>query len=142
MFSQATLNACLNAASALFLFAGYLAVLRRRINVHRACMVSALVCSAAFLVSYVSYHLQVGSVRFQGQGNIRTVYFTLLISHTVLAVAIVPLVILTVRRALRRQFELHRRIARWTLPLWFYVSITGVIIYLMLYHVYASSVSS
>ena len=138
MFSHATLNACLNASSALFLFAGYLAVLRRRINVHRACMVSALVCSAAFLVSYVIYHLQVGSVRFQGQGLIRPIYFILLFSHTILAVAIVPLVIITVRRALRRQFELHRRIARWTLPLWFYVSVTGVIIYFLLYHLYAT----
>jgi len=136
MFSHATLNACLNASSALFLFAGYLAVLRRRINVHRACMVSALVCSAAFLVSYVIYHLQVGSVRFQGQGLIRPIYFTLLLSHTILAVVIVPLVIITVRRALRSQFELHRRIARWTLPLWFYVSITGVLIYFLLYHLY------
>jgi uncharacterized membrane protein YozB (DUF420 family) len=131
MFSHATLNA-------LFLFAGYLAVLRRRINVHRACMVSALVCSAAFLVSYVIYHLQVGSVRFQGQGLIRPIYFTLLLSHTILAVVIVPLVIITVRRALRRQFELHRRIARWTLPLWFYVSVTGVLIYFLLYHLYAT----
>ena len=138
MFSHATLNACLNASSALFLFAGYLAVLRRRINVHRACMVSALVCSAAFLVSYVIYHLQVGSVRFQGQGLIRPIYFTLLLSHTILAVVIVPLVIITVRRALRSQFELHRRIARWTLPLWFYVSITGVLIYFLLYHPYAT----
>ena len=138
MFSHATLNACLNASSALFLFAGYLAVLRRRINVHRACMVSALVCSAAFLVSYVIYHLQVGSVRFQGQGLIRPIYFTLLLSHTILAVIIVPLVIITVRRALRSQFELHRRIARWTLPLWFYVSITGVLIYFLLYHPYAT----
>jgi len=138
MFSHATLNACLNASSALFLFAGYLAVLRRRINVHRACMVSALVCSAAFLVSYVIYHLQVGSVRFQGHGLIRPIYFILLFSHTILAVVIVPLVIITVRRALRRQFELHRRIARWTLPLWFYVSVTGVIIYFLLYHLYAT----
>ena len=138
MFSHATLNACLNASSALFLFDGYLAVLRRRINVHRACMVSALVCSAAFLVSYVIYHLQVGSVRFQGQGLIRPIYFTLLLSHTILAVVIVPLVIITVRRALRSQFELHRRIARWTLPLWFYVSITGVLIYFLLYHLYAT----
>lgn len=141
MFSHATLNACLNATSALFLFAGYLAVRRRRINVHRACMVSALVSSAAFLVSYVIYHFQVGSVRFQGQGNIRTVYFTLLISHTILAVTIVPMVFITVRRALRQQFELHRRIARWTLPIWFYVSVTGVIIYLLLYHLYPSRIA-
>ena len=137
MFSHAALNASLNAASALFLFAGYLAVLRRRINVHRACMVSALVCSAAFLVSYVIYHFQVGSVGFKGQGWIRPVYFTILISHTILAVAIVPLVILTVRRALRSQFELHRRIARWTLPLWSFVSVPGVLIYFLLYHLYA-----
>jgi len=138
MFSHAALNASLNAASALCLLAGYIAVRRRRIPIHRACMVSALVCSAAFLVSYVIYHLQVGSVRFQGQGLIRPIYFILLFSHTILAVAIVPLVIITVRRALRRQFELHRRIARWTLPLWFYVSVTGVIIYFLLYHLYAT----
>ena len=138
MFSHASLNASLNAASALCLLAGYIAVRRRRIPIHRACMTAALACSAAFLISYVAYHLQVGSVRFQGQGLIRPIYFTLLFSHTILAVVIVPLVIITVRRALRRQFELHRRIARWTLPLWFYVSVTGVIIYFLLYHLYAT----
>jgi len=138
MFSHASLNASLNAASALCLLAGYIAVRRRRIPIHRACMTAALACSLAFLISYVVYHLQVGSVRFQGQGLIRPIYFTLLLSHAILAVAIVPLVIITVRRALRRQFELHRRIARWTLPLWCYVSFTGVLVYFLLYHFYAT----
>lgn len=137
MFTHATFNASLNAASALCLLSGYIAVRKRRIPIHRACMTAALVCSAAFLISYVVYHLKVGSVPFQGQGWIRPVYFTILISHVVLAVAIVPLAFITVRRALRRQFELHRRIARWTLPLWFYVSITGVLVYFLLYHLYA-----
>jgi uncharacterized membrane protein YozB (DUF420 family) len=96
-------------------------------------MVSALACSAAFLASYLVYHAQVGSVRFQGTGTIRTVYFAILISHTVLATAIVPLVAMTVWRAATKQFERHRRIARVTLPLWAYVSVTGVVVYWMLY---------
>ncbi len=101
-------------------------------------MLLAFACSVVFLVSYIIYHLQVGSVRFQGQGWIRPVYFTLLGTHTVLAVAIVPLVLVTLARALRGNFERHRRIARWTLPAWLYVSATGVIVYFLLYHLYAA----
>jgi uncharacterized membrane protein YozB (DUF420 family) len=127
------LNAILNSTSALLLAAGYAAIRRRAIPVHRALMIAALGTSSAFLTSYLIYHAQVGSVRFQGQGWIRPVYFAILISHTILAVAIVPLIAITVTRALRREFARHRRIARWTLPLWFYVSVTGVVIYFMLY---------
>ncbi len=110
---------------------------RRKIQAHRAFMVAAFICSTAFLISYVIYHVRVGNVHFMGQGWIRPVYFTLLISHVLLAVAILPLAIITLSRALREQFDRHRRIARWTLPLWLYVSVTGVIIYVMLYHLYA-----
>jgi uncharacterized membrane protein YozB (DUF420 family) len=127
------LNAILNSTSAVLLAAGYAAIRRRAIPVHRALMIAALGTSSAFLTSYLIYHAQVGSVRFQGQGWIRPVYFAILISHTILAVAIVPLIAITVTRALRREFARHRRIARWTLPLWFYVSVTGVVIYFMLY---------
>ena len=101
-------------------------------------MLLACACSTAFLVSYVLYHLRVGSVPFQGQGWIRPVYFTLLGTHTVLAVTIVPLAMITLARALRGNFERHRRIARWTLPAWLYVSATGVIVYFLLYHLYAA----
>jgi len=101
-------------------------------------MLLACACSTAFLVSYVIYHLQVGSVRFQGQGWIRPVYFTLLGTHTVLAVTIVPLAVVTLARALAGNFERHRRIARWTLPVWLYVSATGVLVYFLLYHFYAA----
>ena len=101
-------------------------------------MLLACACSTAFLVSYVIYHLQVGSVGFQGQGWIRPVYFTLLGTHTVLAVTVVPLALVTLARALRGNFERHRRIARWTLPVWLYVSATGVIVYFLLYHLYAA----
>ena len=128
-----TLNAVLNSTSAALLAAGYTAIRRRAIPVHRAFMVAALVTSTAFLASYLTYHAQVGSIRFQGQGWIRPVYFAILVSHTILAAAIVPLIAITVRYALRRDFSRHQRIARWTLPLWFYVSVTGVVIYWMLY---------
>lgn len=127
------LNALLNSVSALQLLAGYLFIRRRRMDAHRRCMLAALGSSALFLVSYLIYHFSVGSVRFQGQGWTRTVYFAVLVSHTVLATAIVPLVLVTVTRALRRRFDRHRAIARWTLPLWLYVSVTGVVVYWMLY---------
>lgn len=128
-----TLNAILNATSAVLLAAGYVLIRQGRQAAHRKVMIAALGSSALFLVSYLVYHAQVGSVRFTGQGLIRTVYFTILVSHTVLAAAIVPLVLVTVSRALRGRFEAHRRIARITLPLWGYVSVTGVVIYWMLY---------
>jgi uncharacterized membrane protein YozB (DUF420 family) len=127
------LNACLNALSALLLLSGWLLVRRRRLEAHRRVMLAALTSSTLFLISYLTYHAQVGSVRFQGQGPIRTVYFAILISHTLLAITIVPLVLITVRHALKRRFDRHRRLARVTLPLWAYVSVTGVVVYWMLY---------
>jgi uncharacterized membrane protein YozB (DUF420 family) len=126
-------NATLNAISFVFLVTGYVFIRRGQWQRHRACMISALVVSGLFLTSYVIYHLQVGSVPFRKTGWIRTVYFAVLIPHVILAAAIVPLILITVSRALSRRFDKHRRIARWTLPLWLYVSITGVIVYLMLY---------
>lgn len=137
MLSHPALNATLNATSAVLLSVGYAMIRRGRIPAHRACMISAFVSSSAFLVSYLLYHARVGSVAFPGQGWIRPAYFGLLISHTVLAAAIVPLALITVSRALRDRFDAHRRIARWTLPVWLYVSVTGVLIYFLLYHLYA-----
>lgn len=127
------LNAALNSLSAVFLFAGYRFIRANNREAHRRCMLAAFVCSVLFLASYLVYHFQVGSVRFQGQGAIRVVYFAVLITHTVLATAVVPLVLITLVRALRERFDAHRRIARWTLPIWLYVSVTGVIVYGMLY---------
>jgi uncharacterized membrane protein YozB (DUF420 family) len=127
------LNAGLNTTSAVLLATGYAFIRAGRVQAHRACMVAALASSALFLTSYLVYHFQVGSVRFAGQGLVRTLYFTILVSHTILAIAIVPLVATTVVRALRERFDAHRRIARITLPLWAYVSVTGVVIYWMLY---------
>jgi len=138
LISLPALNAVLNATSASFLVLGYSFIRQKRILPHKICMVAAVTTSTAFLVSYLYYHAQVGSVRFQGEGWVRPVYFAILLSHTVLAATIVPLVIVTLTRALRGQYDRHRRIARWTLPLWLYVSVTGVVIYLMLYHLYAS----
>ena len=127
------LNATLNAISFVFLVSGYALIKQRRRDAHRNCMIGALATSALFLTSYVIYHLNVGSVPFRKTGWVRTVYFAVLIPHVILAAAIVPMVLLTVSRALSRRFDQHRRIARWTLPLWLYVSVTGVIVYLMLY---------
>ncbi|GAC1429119.1 MAG: hypothetical protein NVS1B11_23440 [Terriglobales bacterium] len=132
------INAALNGASSVLLLIGYVLIRKRRIAAHRAVMITALISSTLFLTSYVYYHLHVGSVRFQGQGWSRPVYFTILISHVVLAIAIVPLVIITLSRALRERFDRHRAIARWTYPLWLYVSITGVIVYFMLYHLFTA----
>jgi len=128
-----TVNALLNATSAVFLLLGYLCIRQKRILPHAVCMVTACLTSSLFLVCYVTYHLQVGSVPFRGTGWIRTVYFSVLIPHVILAAAIVPPVLITVSRALSAKDDKHRRIARWTLPLWLYVSVTGVIVYLMLY---------
>ena len=127
------LNALLNSISAVLLLTGYRFIRRGNVAAHRRCMLAALASSGLFLVSYLVYHFSVGSVRFQGQGWIWTVYFTVLVSHTVLATAIAPLVVITVVRALRERFDRHRAIARWTLPLWLYVSATGVAVYWMLY---------
>ena len=132
------LNACLNGASAVLLFTGYTFIRSRNVVAHRACQVAALVVSLLFLVSYLTYHYHHGSTRFQGAGIVRPIYFTILTTHTILAIVIVPLVALTFYRAVRNDFARHRRIARITLPLWLYVSITGVIVYLMLYQIYPS----
>jgi len=136
MFSHAALNASLNGLSAVLLAGGYLAIRAGKRETHKRFMISAFVVSCAFLASYLIYHYRVGSIPFQGRGWIRPVYFTLLISHTILAAAIVPLILVTLRRALLERFDKHRKIAQWTLPLWFYVSVTGVIIYILLYQIY------
>lgn len=130
-----TVNATLNGVAGALLLAGYLAIRSRRIRLHRILMTSAFACSVLFLVSYLVYHAQVGSVRFQGQGGIRAVYFAILLSHTVLAALVPVLAVVTLRRALRGRLAAHRRIARWTLPIWLYVSVTGVVVYWMLYRV-------
>jgi len=138
MFSQPALNASLNGLSALLLAGGYAAIRAGKRNVHKAFMISAFSVSTIFLASYVIYHLRVKQlVLFQGQGWIRPVYFTLLTSHTILAIVIVPMILITLRRAWLEKFDKHRLIARWTLPLWFYVCVTGVIVYLMVYQIYA-----
>ena len=139
MFSHAALNASLNGISAILLAGGYAAILAGKRDVHKYFMVSAFGVSTVFLASYLVYHYRVGHVVFLGQGWIRPVYFALLISHTVLAIVIVPLILVTLRRAWLEKFDKHRVIARWTLPLWFYVCVTGVIVYLMLYQIYASN---
>lgn len=126
-------NASLNALAACLLVAGYVLVRQRKLIAHRNVMIAALVCSALFLTSYLIYHYQVGSVKFQGQGPARTVYFTILLTHTVLAALVPFLAGITVWRAWRKQYARHTRIARWTLPIWLYVSVTGVVVYWMLY---------
>ena len=132
------LNAGLNGTSALLLLSGYSFIRARNVVAHRACQIAALVVSLLFLTSYLFYHYNHGSTRFQGTGLARPIYFTILTTHTILAMVIVPLVVLTFYRAFRQDFVRHRRIARITLPLWLYVSITGVIVYLMLYQIYPS----
>ena len=131
-----TVNALLNGTSAVLLTVGYIFIRLRKVTAHKTCMVTAFGMSSLFLISYLIHHYRVGSVLFGGTGFIRPVYFTLLISHIVLAACIVPLVLITIYRAWNEQFEEHMRIARWTLPLWLYVSVTGVIVYWMLYHAY------
>ncbi|HEU4934177.1 MAG TPA: DUF420 domain-containing protein [Pyrinomonadaceae bacterium] len=132
------LNACLNGTSAILLFSGWRFIKARNVVAHRACQIGALIVSLLFLTSYLTYHFNHGTTRFQGTGLARPLYFTVLTSHTILAIVIVPLVVLTFYRAFRNDFVRHRRIAKITLPLWLYVSITGVIVYLMLYQIYPS----
>jgi putative membrane protein len=134
--SLPALNAFLNATSAILVLLAYRAIRRREIETHRALMLSAAATSALFLVSYLTYHAQVGSVRFAAQGLPRAIYFAVLVSHTVLAAATPPLVLRTLYLGLKRRDDRHRRIARWTLPIWLYVSVTGVVVYVMLYHLY------
>jgi uncharacterized membrane protein YozB (DUF420 family) len=129
-----TVNAILNATAAILLLWGYTLIRRKRIETHRKVMLSAFGVSCAFLVCYLIYHAQVGSVHFARTGAIRTVYLTILATHTVLAAAVPFLAVITLRRGLARRYDKHRRIARWTFPIWLYVSVTGVVVYLMLYH--------
>lgn len=136
--SLPTVNACLNGASALLLLAGLAFVKTRRIAAHKACMLAALTTSTIFLASYLTYHFQVGTTTFAGTGAVKYFYFALLASHTLLAILVLPLALLTVSRAFRGDFERHKRIARWTFPVWLYVSVTGVLVYFMLYHGFLS----
>src|SRR6266851_9519774 len=138
--SLAPLNSILNSVAAVLLLAGFLCIRRGWVRAHRAFMLSAFATSVAFFTSYVIYHYHVGDVRFQGHGWVRPVYFTILVSHVGLAVAIVPLALITLWRALHGRYQAHRRIAVWTWPIWIYVSITGVIVYLMCYQLYAPRV--
>ncbi len=129
-----TVNATLNTISAVLLSIGFLMIRRRNIVAHRNCMIAAFVVSGLFLTSYLIYHYYSGSTPFEGNGWIRSVYFAVLIPHIILAALILPLALITLYFALRKRFTKHRRIARWTLPIWLYVSVTGIIVYWMLYH--------
>ena len=129
-------NASLNAIATVLLIFGYVCIRQRRIAAHRAAMVAAFATSVLFLISYLTYHAHAGSRPFPGQGNIRVIYFVILITHIVLAATIPPLAGVTLWRAYRRRFDRHMKIARWTLPLWLYVSITGIVVYWMLYQLY------
>ena len=131
--SLPAVNATLNAISTALLVAGYVLIRSRQITMHRRCMIAACVTSTLFLVCYVTYHLQVGSVRFTRQGFVRPLYFTILITHVTLAALVLPLAIVTLSRGLKMRVERHRAIARWTLPIWLYVSATGVLVYVLLY---------
>jgi putative membrane protein len=131
-----TLNACLNATSAILLMCGFYFIRQRNRKAHQACMGTAFLVSILFLISYLTYHYYEGSTRFIGQGFIRVVYFSILLSHTILAAIVPVLAVITLWRAAQGRYEQHRRIARWTLPIWLYVSVTGVVVYVMLYHLY------
>ncbi len=131
-----TINACLNGSSFILLVLALVFIKRKNVGAHKACNLAAFAASIVFLVCYLVYHAQVGSVKFQGQGWVRPVYFTILISHTILAALVPFLAIVTLRRGLRMDVERHRKIAKVTLPVWMYVSVTGVVIYVMLYHLY------
>ena len=130
------LNATLNGLSAIFILTGYVLIRRGQRELHKRCMLSALITSSLFLVSYVVYHANAGSRPFPGTGIARPIYFAILITHVILAAAILPLALTTAARGLRAQYARHVAIARWTLPIWLYVSVTGVVIYLMLYQMY------
>jgi uncharacterized membrane protein YozB (DUF420 family) len=128
------LNAALNATASVLLVTGWVLIKARRIAQHRLCMIAAVIVSAAFLTSYVIYHAHVGSKPYPGTGVLRTIYFAILIPHVILAAVTLPIILVTFVRGLRRQDERHRRIARWTMPIWLFVSVSGVVVYLMLYH--------
>jgi putative membrane protein len=127
------INATLNAVAAVLLFTAYILIRQRRIEAHRRTMIAAFATSSLFLICYIVYHAQVGSVRFTRQGFVRPLYFTILITHVTLAAAVLPLAIVTLSRGLKARFAQHRAIARWTLPIWLYVSVTGVLVYVLLY---------
>ncbi len=129
-------DATLNATSAILLFAGWRFIRAGRVKPHKRCMIAAFITSTLFLTCYVIYHAHIGSKPFPGHGVMRTIYFSILIPHVILAAVIVPMVIITLSRALRERFDRHRAIARWTLPLWLFVSVSGVVVYLMLYQMY------
>lgn len=131
------LDATLNGTSAILLAFGYLSIRRKNVFAHKCCMLAAFFTSCAFLFCYLWYHAHYGVVHFSGQGGVRTFYFALLGTHTILAAVIVPLVLITLYRALRGWFARHKKVARWTFPIWLYVSITGVVVYWMLFHLYA-----
>lgn len=132
------INASLNGLSAILLLIAHRMIMRGKMLAHKRLMITALVTSSLFLACYLYYHVHVGSVHFRGHGVARPVYFTILISHTILAASVLPLVIITLSRALKGNFERHRAIARWTYPIWLYVSVTGVVVYFMLYHLFVS----
>jgi putative membrane protein len=134
------LNAGLNGTSAVLIATGRALIRKKQVRLHRACMIAAVVTSSIFLASYVFYHVHVRSVHFPGQGWVRPVYFAILISHTLLAATVPPLVILSLNYGLRGRFDRHRRISRWTYPVWLYVSVTGVVVYIMLYQIYGARV--
>ena len=136
--SLPTLNALLNATSGLLIVAGFISIKRKQVSTHRACMIAAVITSVLFLISYLTYHYYHGVTRFAGTGIARPIYFFILTTHTFLAAVIVPFVAVTLRRALKDEFSRHRRVARWTFPMWLYVSVTGVVVYLMLYHLFPS----
>ena len=130
------INATLNGLSALLLGAGFVFIKRKQVPAHRACMIAAFSTSALFLICYLTYHYLGGFTKFQNPAWFRPYYLTLLLTHTILAVVIVPMILVTLSRALKERFELHKRIARWTWPLWMYVSVTGVAVYLILYQIF------
>jgi putative membrane protein len=130
----ATVNAILNATAAVLIGTGFYFIKQKNIRAHKVCMISAVVVSSVFLTSYLIYHYNVGSVRFTKQGWIRDVYFPLLLTHTVLAVVVVPMILRSLYLAMKGRFPNHARIAKWTFPVWMYVSVTGVVVYLLLYH--------
>ncbi|HTG14153.1 MAG TPA: DUF420 domain-containing protein [Blastocatellia bacterium] len=134
------INATLNATSGILIVIGFLLIRRKRVAAHHACMIAAVISSSLFLISYLVYHIGYGAgiTRFAGTGWVRTLYLVILVSHTILAITVVPFIIVTLTRALRGDFLRHRKIARFTFPMWLYVSVTGVIVYFMLYHIYPS----
>ena len=133
VYDLPAVNATLNATSGILLLIGYFLIRARRIELHRRFMIAAFTASTLFLVCYVIYHAQVGNVRFTRQGIVRPIYFTILITHVSLAFVVLPLAVVTLSRGLSAKYQLHRRIARWTFPLWMYVSVTGVLVYVLLY---------